>query len=227
MAAFKNVVLTQQIYDYMRGCATPPTPVQAALIHSTENLGDVAEMQIPYEQGKLLTLFATLLDARLVLDVGTFTGYSALALAQGLPATGKVITLDRTDEWSALARKAWSDAGVADRIEFRPGLAMDALRALPRTETVDLAFIDADKVSYVDYWEELVPRVRAGGLLLADNVLYGGAAADENATGNAQAIRRFNQHVLADDRVESFLLPVADGLTVARKTRSTDPSGAW
>jgi caffeoyl-CoA O-methyltransferase len=225
VTAPKTVVMTQQVYEYVLACATPPTPAEAALIAGTARLGDIAEMQIPREQGQLLTLFASLLDARLVVDVGTFTGYSALALARGLAAGGTVVTLDRTEEWSQLARRAWTDAGVADRIDFRSGPALERLRELPDTPAVDLAFIDADKVGYIGYWDELVPRVRVGGLLLADNVLYGGAAVDANATGNADAIRRFNEHVLADDRVESFLLPIADGLTVARRIHPAFPAG--
>jgi caffeoyl-CoA O-methyltransferase len=130
-----------------------------------------------------------------------------------------VITCDLSEDWTAIAEEAWRAAGVADRIELRLGPAADTLRALPDTADIDIAFIDADKVSYIEYWDLLVPRIRPGGLLLADNVLYGGEVADDTPTGNAMAICTFNDHVRADDRVESVLLPVADGLTLARKRR--------
>ncbi|GAA0624183.1 class I SAM-dependent methyltransferase [Kutzneria viridogrisea] len=217
MGEFKNIVVNGKIDAYIRGQTAPQLPAQRKLVERTHALGDLAEMQIPHEQGMLLTLLVKILAAELVVEVGTFTGYSALSLALGLAAGGKVITLDRSEEWLDLASEAWQEAGVAELIEFRLGPARESLFALPDSPEIDLAFIDADKVGYIDYWEQLVPRLRAGGLILADNVLYRGEAADDSATGNARAIREFNDHVLADRRVESVLLPVADGLTIARK----------
>jgi caffeoyl-CoA O-methyltransferase len=217
MDGFKNIVMTAPIYDYMRRQAAPPSEAQERLIKRTDDLGGSAEMQIPHEQGVLLTLLVKLVSARTVVEIGTFTGYSTLCLAQGLSESGRVITCDLSEEWAEIAREAWADAGVDEVIDLRIGRAADTLEALPRDLEVDLVFIDADKVGYVGYWEQLVPRVRSGGLLLADNVLYDGEAADDQATGNGAAIRAFNEHVLADDRVESVLLPIADGLTIARK----------
>ncbi|MGM1063885.1 O-methyltransferase [Saccharothrix sp. Mg75] len=213
----KSVRLDEDVLAYVREQVLPLTPAQQDLVERTHALGGVAEMQIPPEQGALLTLLTKSVGARTVVEVGTFTGYSTLALASGLAPGGRVITCDLSDEWTALAREAWAAAGVADRIRVELGPAADTLRALPDEPFVDLAFIDADKTGYTEYWELLVPRVRPGGLILADNVLYAGEAALPDATGNAAAIRAFNAHVKADDRVDSVLLTVADGLTIARK----------
>ncbi|MFI6694582.1 O-methyltransferase [Streptomyces sp. NPDC050433] len=213
----KSVPLTPAVYDYIVAQAEPLTPVQERLIADTRALGGPAEMQIPHEQGVLLTLLARLTGARRIVEVGTFTGYSTLALAEGLPPGGTVLTCDISTDWTAIAQEAWEEAGLRDRIDLRIAPALDTLRALPAEPLVDLVFLDADKPGYRAYWDELVPRVRPGGLLLADNVLYGGEAASADAEGNGLAIREFNAHVRADDRVESVLLPIADGLTVARK----------
>ncbi|WP_196814429.1 O-methyltransferase [Nocardia sp. BMG111209] len=213
----KTLTVTPELTAYVRAQAGPPTAVQRRLIEETTALGGPAEMQIPPEQGVLLTLLARLLDARTVIEVGTFTGYSTLALAEGVGPDGSVITCDISDRWSAIADRAWRDAGVDDRIRRLIGPAAVTLGALPDEPFADLVFIDADKVGYIGYWEMLVPRVRPGGLLIADNVLYAGAAVSPDATGNAAAIRQFNDHVRADPRVESVLLPVADGITLARK----------
>ncbi|MGK5734130.1 O-methyltransferase [Streptomyces sp. URMC 124] len=213
----KAVLLTPAIHRYVQDHAEPPTAIQLSLIERTRGLGAPFEMQVPHEQAVLLTLLARLVSARHIVEVGTFTGYSTLALALGLPPDGRVITCDLSAEWTDIAKHAWRAAGVADRVELRLGPASDTLRALPGEPHIDLAFIDADKPAYMDYWEQLVPRVRPGGLLLADNVLYAGEAADHRATGNAAAIRAFNDQVRADDRVEAVMLPIADGLTLARK----------
>ncbi|MFG2004778.1 O-methyltransferase [Spirillospora sp. NPDC048911] len=213
----KNVELTPAVHAYLLAQAEPPTAVQRDLIARTQTLGGPAEMQIPHEQAVFLTLIGKLIGARHIVEVGTFTGYSTLALALGLVPGGTVTTFDVSEEWTRIAQDAWRAAGVADRIDLRLGPAAEHLRALPQLPWVDLVFIDADKPGYSTYWQELVPRVRPGGLLLADNVLYAGEAADQDATGNASAIRAFNTIVRDDPRVESVLLPIADGLTLARK----------
>ncbi len=217
MNDFKTVVMTPQIYQYVRRQAGQPTAVQEKLIARTLELGDSAEMQIPHEQAVLLSLLVKLIGAQTVLEVGTYTGYSTLAFAQALPPHGKVITCDISHEWTAIAEEAWQAAGVRDRIDLRLGAAAQTLAELPDEATIDLVFIDADKVGYVHYWDLLVPRVRQGGLLLADNTLYYGEAAAEQPEGNAAAIDAFNKFVLNDPRVDSVLVPIADGLTVARK----------
>lgn len=174
-------------------------------------------MQVPHEQGVFLTLLGRIVGARRIVEVGTFTGYSTLALAEGLAAGGRVLTCDVSEEWTSIAREAWKAAGVDERIDLEIAPALETLRALPQDPVIDLAFLDADKSGYRAYWDELVPRLRPGGLILADNVLYGGGAVHADAQGNALAIREFNAHVRADERVESVMLPIADGLTLARK----------
>lgn len=213
----KTVPLTREVYDYLVAQAEPQTPVQRELVERTRALGGPAQMQVSHEQGVFLTLLAKLTGARRIVEVGTFTGYSTLALAAGLAPGGTVLACDVSEEWTAIAREAWRAAGVEDRIDLRIAPALETLAALPAEPVIDLVFLDADKPGYQAYWEQLVPRVRPGGLLLADNVLYGGEAARADAAGNALAIREFNARVRADDRVESVLLPVADGLTLARK----------
>ncbi|MEU8434012.1 O-methyltransferase [Streptomyces sp. NPDC029216] len=213
----KTVPLTPDVYAYLLAQSEPRNLVQERLAERTLALGGVARMQVPHEQAVFLTLLAKLTDARSIVEVGTFTGYSTLALAAGLAPGGRVLTCDVSKEWTDIAQEAWKEAGLDERIELRLAPALDTLRALPSEPVIDLVFLDADKTGYRAYWEELVPRVRPGGLLLADNVLYGGEAADPAARGNGLAIREFNAHVRADERVESVLLPVADGLTVARK----------
>ena len=213
----KSVAITPELIHYVRQQIEPLSPAQQFLIARTHGLGGVAEMQIPPEQGPLLTLLTKLVGARTVVEVGTFTGYSTLAFAVGLQEDGRVITLDLSREWTAVAVEGWELAGVRDRIQTVIGPAAESLRALPEDIVIDLAFIDADKVSYIDYWEAIVPRGRPGGLIIADNVLYCGEAVSSDATGNGKAIRQFNAHVHADQRVETVLLTVADGLTIGRK----------
>jgi len=216
---FKTVVMTDRIYKYLLQQAEPATPVQRKLAERTLALGQSAEMQIPHEQAVFLTLLVKLTGARTIVEVGTYTGYSTLAFAVALPPDGRVITCDISAEWAEIAKEAWADAGVADRVDFRLGPAAETLAALAESADIDMVFLDADKISYIDYWELLVPQVRVGGLLLADNVLYYGEAADPRPTGNAAAIDAFNRHVRADTRVESVLIPLADGLTMARRIR--------
>ncbi|MFI7122076.1 O-methyltransferase [Amycolatopsis sp. NPDC049868] len=217
--------LTSRIVDYVLAQVAPPTAAEQRLIDDTTALGGIAEMQIPHEQGALLTLLAKLVDARTIVEVGTFTGYSTLALAKGVAPGGVVLTHDISSDWSELATRAWKEAGVADRIQQRIGPAAPALAGLPEEPFIDLAFIDADKVGYLEYWELLVPRMAENGLILVDNVLYAGEAADEDATGNAKAIQEVNAHIRADERVESVLLAISDGLTIARKKRAREFPG--
>ncbi|MFD5509322.1 O-methyltransferase [Streptomyces sp. NPDC127051] len=213
----KTVHLTHEVYEYLVAQAEPPSRVQEGLVERTRALGRSAQMQVPHEQGVFLTLLGKMVGARRIVEVGTFTGYSTLALAAGLVPGGRVLTCDVSEEWTAIAQEAWKAAGVDDRIELAIAPALETLRALPQDPVIDLVFLDADKPGYRAYWDELVPRLRPGGLILADNVLYGGGAVDARAQGNALAIREFNAHVRADGRMESVMLPIADGLTLARK----------
>jgi caffeoyl-CoA O-methyltransferase len=184
----------------------------------TVALGDPAGMQIGDDQGQLLTMLTRLISARRAVEVGTFTGYSSMCIARGLAEGGSLLCCDVSAEWTEIGRRAWESAGLADRIELRIAPALDTLRDLPKTADIDLAFIDADKPGYAAYWAELVPRVRPGGLLLADNVLWSGRIADPEVTdANTTALRDFNDMVAADDRVETVVLTAFDGLTIARR----------
>jgi caffeoyl-CoA O-methyltransferase len=214
----KNPPLTPELYAYVVRHNPPLDPVQRALVDTTHReLPDAAGLQTAEEQGPLLAFLVRLTGARQIVEVGTFTGFSTLSMAQALPADGRLIACDVSEEWTAIGRRAWAEAGVADRVDLRIAPAIDTLRALPAGPWIDLVFLDADKESYVDYWEELVPRLNPGGLVVADNTLFHGAVTDPAATGSAAAIRRFNDRVRADDRVDDVLLTVADGLTLARK----------
>jgi caffeoyl-CoA O-methyltransferase len=216
MADVRALTVTNELVDYAVAHGTwADDPVLTDLREETTALGPVATMQIGPDQGQLLTLFARVVGARRAVEVGTFTGYSSLCIVRGLAAEGTMLCCDVSEEWTALARRAWERAGVAERIELRIGPALETLRALPPEAAIDLAFIDADKGGYWDYWDELVPRMRPGGVLLADNVLWSGRVADDEGDEDTRAIRSFNDRVAADDRVEVVVLPAFDGLTIA------------
>jgi predicted O-methyltransferase YrrM len=195
-----------------------PDEVVKQLHTDTAALGDVAGMQIGDDQGQLLTLLTRLIGARRAVEVGTFTGYSSLCIARGLVEGGTLLCCDISEEWTAIAQRAWREAGVADRIELHIAPAADTLGSLPQDADIDLAFIDADKPGYATYWTELVPRVRTGGLLLADNVLWSGEIVEPDPEdGNLTALRNFNDMVANDDRVAVVVLTAYDGLTIAHK----------
>ncbi|OMI38034.1 caffeoyl-CoA O-methyltransferase [Streptomyces sparsogenes DSM 40356] len=218
MAESKSTPITDELYAYMLGHNPPLDPVQRELVEVTHaRLPEVAGMQSAEEQGPLLAFLVRLTGARHIVEVGTFTGFSALSMAQALPADGKLIACDVSEEWTAYGREAWAKAGVADRIDLRIAPALDTLRAMPAEPHIDLAYLDADKGNYVAYWEELVPRMSPGGLIVADNVFFHGSVVDPGATGSGAAIKAFNEHVSADDRMEAVMLTVADGLTLARR----------
>ncbi|MDQ1481252.1 MAG: caffeoyl-CoA O-methyltransferase [Actinomycetota bacterium] len=214
----KSFFLGSEVAHYLVDHGTPPDAVQLALIEETRELGPVAGMQISPEQGAFLTILTRLVGARSAVEVGTFTGYSSLCIARGLPADGHLLCCDVSDEWTAMARRAWSSAGVESKIELKLAPGADTLRSLPQEETIDLAFIDADKPSYAVYYEEILTRLRPNGVLLVDNVLWSGRVVDPDADDdNTKAIKAFNDMVAADDRVEAVMLPIADGLTICRK----------
>jgi caffeoyl-CoA O-methyltransferase len=215
----RNFTVTDEVRDYSVGHGSwLPDDVVHQLRAQTQALGDVAGMQIGDDQGQLLTMLARLVGARSAIEVGTFTGYSSLCIARGLAEGGTLLCCDVSEDWASIGVRAWERAGLRDRIELRIAPALQTLRALPDEADVDLVFIDADKPGYSAYWDELVPRVRQGGVLLADNVLWSGEIVDESVTDeNATALRSFNDKVAADDRVEVVVLPAFDGLTIARK----------
>lgn len=195
-----------------------PDGLQQRMIDETQALGSVAEMQVAPDEGAFLTLLARMTGARRALELGTFTGYSALCIARGIGPSGHLLCCDISDDYAGVARGYWEADGVADRVEQRIGPAADTLRSLPAGTQFDLVFIDADKPGYPEYWELVVPMVPPGGVVLADNVLRHGLVVDPQADDDAtEAVRRFNDAVAADRRFDSVILPLADGLTVARR----------
>lgn len=218
-ASARSWVVEERIGDYVAAHTTPPDDVVRDLRTATlEVAGQWAMMQIGDDQARLMEVVARATGARRAIEIGTFTGYSALAVARGMGPEGRLLCCDVSEEWTAVARAHWEQAGVSDRIELRLGPALDTLRSLPVEPTFDLAFVDADKTGYLDYFHELVPRLRVGGLLLADNTLQRGQVADPAVTDESVvAIRTFNDAVLADDRVVSVLLPIGDGLTFIQR----------
>jgi caffeoyl-CoA O-methyltransferase len=214
----KFTKLTPALYDYLLAHNPPPDAALRELAAETAALGPISIMQVAVEQGVFLTFLARILGARRAVEVGTFTGYSAISIARGLAADGRLLCCDVSEEWTGIARRYFVRAGVAERITLRIAPALETLRALPQTPEIDLAFIDADKTSYRAYYEELLPRLRPGGVIGFDNVLWNGAVADPtNTTDDTQALRDLNDFLVRDERVDIVMLPVADGLTLARK----------
>ena len=207
-----------ELYDYVVAHGTPPDRVQRDLIEETHvALPRAASMQIGPDQGTFLTMLVKIIGVRAAVEVGTFTGYSSLAIAHGLEPGGRLLCCDVSDEFTSIARRYWQRAGVDDRIELRLAPALETLQSLPATAHLDFAFIDADKGGYASYWAELVPRMRPGGVIAIDNTLWSGRVLDPAATGETAAIIAFNDLVRDDDRVEKVMLTIGDGLTLARK----------
>jgi len=214
----KYLSLDSALYEYVVAHGHNRDPILAELAHETEALGPIARMQIASEQGTFLSILTRAIGARSAVEIGTFTGYSSICIARGLVPGGKLLCCDVSEEWTQIARRYWQKAGVADRIELRIAPALDTLRALPSAHGVDFAFVDADKSSYRDYYEALLPRLRPNGLIVFDNVLWGGQVLDPNATSDeTRALQALNEFIAHDDRVEAVMLAVADGLTIARK----------
>jgi len=211
--------LSEALQEYVEAHSTPPDEILTELAEQTASMfGARAGMQIGPEQGTFMTLLARLVGAASAVEVGTFTGYSAICVARGLADDGRLLCCDVSEEWTSVAREYWKRAGLADRIDLRLGPAATTLRGLPDDTTFDFAFIDADKPSYVEYWDLIVPMIRPNGVILVDNTLWSGQVADPRITDDrVQAIRQFNDHAAADDRVEVVLLPIGDGLSLARK----------
>ena len=214
----KSHFLAPELHEYLVAHGTPPDGVLEDLQRETSALGPIARMQVAPEQGAFLTVLTRLLGAKRALEVGTFTGYSALCIARGLPDDGELLCCDVSEEWTAIAQRYWARAGVAGRITLRIAPAAETLRALTDDGTWDLAFVDADKGGYPVYYEEALRLLRPGGALLVDNVLWSGRVADPAANDEqTEAIRAFNAKVAADERVDRAMIPLSDGLTILRK----------
>jgi caffeoyl-CoA O-methyltransferase len=216
----RSFLLTPELAEYVRASSERPDDVVADLIAETAALADRGEVpatfQIAPEQGTFMQLLTGALGARRAIEIGTFTGYSALCVARGLPADGSLLCLDVSEEWTAIARRYWARAGVDDRVELRLGDAHESLRALPAEPTFDLAFVDADKTGYADYVDDLHPRMTANGVVLLDNTLASGSVLDPQ-NDNQRAIVELNAALATDPRWETVLLPLSDGLTMLRK----------
>ena len=211
-------IVNPAVSDYLLAHCTPADDVLLDLAAETrEAFPGAAGMQVSHDEGELLTLLTRLTGVRRAVEVGVFTGYSSICIARGMTGDGHLLACDVSEQYTSLARRYWKRAGLEERIELRIAPALDTLRALPADPVIDLAFIDADKGGYPLYYEELVTRLRPGGLLILDNVLYDGGVLAPAPSGSARAVSQLNETIVADARVESVLLPVRDGVTLARR----------
>jgi len=211
----RTINMTDEVVDYVRRVGVREHPALARLREETAGM-PMAQMQIAPEQGAFMAMLVQLIGARRILEIGTFTGYSSTAMALALPADGRILCCDVSREWTDVAQRAWTEAGVRDRVELRLAPATQTLAELDN-DSFDLAFIDADKTGYDAYYEGCLRVVRPGGLILIDNTLQDGRVADASADDeNVRAIRALNDKLADDERVDSVLLPLADGLTMAR-----------
>jgi caffeoyl-CoA O-methyltransferase len=216
----KTLTLSTPLYDYLLTHSLREAPILTQLRDETAQM-PTAAMQIAPEQGQFMALLVQLMGARKTLEIGVFTGYSSLSVALALPSGGRLVACDNNDEWTSIARRYWALAGVLDRVDLRLGPALqtlDRLVAEGQSGSFDFAFIDADKESYLNYYERCLALVRPGGLIAIDNVLWGGRVADAiHDDPETVSIRAFNEFLAIDDRVAISMLPIADGLTLAFK----------
>lgn len=218
----KTTHLTEALHEYLlRVGLREPDLLRRLREETAQRFENRARMQIAPEQGALMALLAETMGARRAIEVGTFTGYSALAVALALPEEGTLVACDVSEEWTAVARRYWEEAGVAGKIDLRLAPAIETMEALladGSAGTFDFAFLDAEKTEYAEYYERCLKLLRPGGIVAVDNVLWSGRPADETVDDDStRAIRAFNEMVQGDDRVSMVMVPVADGLTLARK----------
>lgn len=215
----KLTPLTDELHAYLCRHRTADDPVLEELRDETIALfGDASRMQTAPEQGSFLRLLTAILGTKTAIEIGVFTGHSSIQIARGLAPGGRLLCYDVSEEYTAVARRYWERTGLSDRIELTLGPAVDALASLPADASIDFAFVDADKTSYISYYEAIVPRLRPNGVLAVDNVLWSGRVIDAaDQSPDTVAIRACNEHILADTRVESVMMHVADGLTLVRK----------
>lgn len=217
----KTLNLDESIYAYLLNNIHPETPALRELRESTRDRLPMHGMQISPEQGAFMALLCRVMNVRYALEVGTFTGYSALAVAQVLPEDGKLVACDVSEEWTNIGRYFWAQAGVENKIDLRLAPATETLNKLLVEDgggTFDFAFIDADKSNYDEYYELCFQLIRVGGLIAIDNVLWGGRTADSTITDSSTvALRSLNSKVRQDDRVFATMLPIGDGLTLVQK----------
>jgi predicted O-methyltransferase YrrM len=216
----QSIGLDNTLYEYLLSVSLREHPVLTALRQRTASL-DMAQMQVSPEQGQFMALLMKLTGAKKALEVGVFTGYSALSVALALPPEGRLVACDVSQEYTAIARQYWQEAGVSDKIDLRIAAAEDTLQQLIESgeaDTFDFAFIDANKSSYDTYYEQALVLVKAGGVIAIDNVLWYGRVADPDVTDTrTQKIRALNQKLHADQRIDLSLIPIGDGLSLAIK----------
>ncbi len=215
----KHTEINDQVYDYLVAHGHNGDPVLAELAKVTrEKVKDLWIMQIAPEQGTLMEILVRISGAASAIEIGTFTGYSSICIARGLPDKGNLLCCDVSEEWTSIAREYFEKAGVASKIKVEIGPAIETLKSLPADRRFDFAFIDADKVSYESYYEALLDRMNPNGLILFDNVLWFGSVVDEaNQSDDTVALRKLNDRIAADTRVQAVMLSVSDGLTIVRK----------
>jgi caffeoyl-CoA O-methyltransferase len=214
----KFTVLDEEVYAYLVEHGAHQDDVLRRLAAETNELGGIAVMQVAPDQGALITLLVRAISARRAIELGTFTGYSAICIARGLPEDGELVACELNEEWAEVARRYFAEAGVVERIDLRLGPAIETLRSLPDDESFDFAFIDADKEGYTDYYEECLARLRPGGLMMIDNVLMSGNVLDPGPDdAAARTIAGLNERIAADERVEIAMLGISDGVTLALK----------
>ncbi|MGH2987615.1 MAG: class I SAM-dependent methyltransferase [Solirubrobacterales bacterium] len=219
----KFTPLSDELHDYIVGHGSRQDQVLQRIQRETAAMGEISVMQIAPDQGAFITMLCRLLGTREAIELGTFTGYSAICIARGLEPGGRLVACELSEDYAEIAARNFEAAGVADRIEIRIGPAADTLRDLPEREVFDFGFIDADKAGYPDYYEQVLLRTRPGGLIMVDNVLAAGQVVgdgedlDEFTRESVGAIRRINDLITADDRVDTVMLGVADGVMLARK----------
>ena len=215
----KITALTQDLCRYMIHNRSRESRLLGELRRETERrIGDYAGMMISEEQGVLLRVLVGAIAPRVAIEIGTFSGYSATCMASAIPNGGKLICCDINAEWTAIGAKYWRRCGISDRIDLRIGPATETLAALPQDIVIDFAFLDADKDNYISYYEAVLARMRPNGLVAVDNVMWHNWSMDAaNQDAETIGIREFNDYVLRDDRVESVMLHVGDGLTLIRK----------
>lgn len=220
-AVSKYTPLDDELHDYIVEHGARQDDVLRRVQAETEAMGDVAVMQVAPDQGAFITLLCRLIGVREAIELGTFTGYSAICIARGLAPGGRLVTCEVSEEYAQIAARNLEAAGVADRVEIRIGPAAETLRAIPEREVFEFAFIDADKLGYPDYYDLVLARLRPGGLVMVDNVLAGGGVIDgagaDFSPESLAAIRTTNERIAGDDRVDVAMLGVADGVMLARK----------
>ena len=214
----KFTPLSDELHDYMVEHGARQDEVLRRVQAETAAMGEISVMQIAPDQGAFMTLLCRSIGAAEAIELGTFTGYSAICIARGLAPGGRLIACELSEEYAEVAARNLDAAGVSDRVEIRIGPAIETVRAMPERELFDFAFIDADKPGYPKYYEELLPRLRPGGLIVVDNVLQGGDVVRDDADGDSVvAIRAVNDTIAADERVDTAMVAIADGLMLARK----------